>query len=97
TMEQRLLRIIMNPAMILVWVLGLTLIAIDPGLLKQGWLHLKLLLVLILTGLHMACSRWRRDLAVGKNRHSSRFYRMMNEIPTLAVLIIVVLVIVRPF
>jgi len=97
TMERRLLRIIINPAMIMVWVLGISMIAIDPSLLKQGWLHGKILLVLILSGLHGAMSKWRRDFANGTNRRSARFYRLMNEVPTVCVLIIVVLVILKPF
>ena len=97
TMERRLLRIIMNPAMIMVWVLGLSMIVMDPGLLKQGWLHAKFLLVLVLSGLHGAMSKWRRNFANGTNRRSARFYRLMNEVPTVCVLIIVVLVILKPF
>lgn len=97
TMERRLLRIIINPAMIMVWVLGLSMIVMDPSLLKQGWLHAKILLVLILSGLHGALSKWRRDFANGTNRRSARFYRLMNEVPTICVLIIVILVILRPF
>ena len=97
TMERRLLRIIINPAMIMVWVLGLSMIAMDPSLLKQGWLHGKILLVLILSGLHGAMSKWRRDFANGTNRRSARFYRLMNEVPTICVLIIVILVILKPF
>ncbi len=93
TMERRLLRIIINPAMIMVWVLGLSMIAMDPSLLKQGWLHGKILLVLILSGLHGAMSKWRRDFANGTNRRSAKFYRLMNEVPTICVLIIVILVI----
>lgn len=97
TMERRLLRIIINPAMIMVWVLGLSMIAMDPSLLKQGWLHGKILLVLILSGLHGAMSKWRRDFANGTNRRSAKFYRLMNEVPTICVLIIVILVILKPF
>jgi len=97
TMERRLLRIIINPAMIMVWVLGLSMIFLDPSLLKQGWLHAKILLVLILSGLHGMLSKWRRDFANGVNKHSARFYRLMNEVPTVCALIIVVLVILKPF
>lgn len=97
TMERRLLRIIINPAMIMVWILGLSMIVMDPSLLKQGWLHAKILLVLILSGLHGMLSKWRRDFTNGTNKHSARFYRLMNEVPTICVLIIVILVIVKPF
>lgn len=97
TMERRLLRIIINPAMIMVWVLGLSMIAMDPSLLKQGWLHGKILLVLILSGLHGALSKWRRDFANGTNKRSARFYRLMNEVPTVCALVIVILVILKPF
>ncbi len=94
--ERRLMRIILNPAMIATWLLGLTLLS-NIGLAGHGWLHLKLLLVLLLSGYHGAMSKWRRQLADGSNRRSSRFFRMANEVPTLATIPIVILAIVQPF
>jgi putative membrane protein len=95
--EQRLLRIIMNPTMILAWILGLWL-AIDRGYFTdQGWLHAKLLLVLVLTALHMACARWRKAFVAGTNSRSSRFFRLVNEIPSAGIILIVFLVEFKPF
>lgn len=94
--ELRLMRIILNPAMIGTWVLGLLLVA-NIGLAGQGWLHVKLLLVLGLSGYHGMLSRWRKDLATGVKRRSSRFYRLANEVPTLATIPVVILAIVKPF
>ncbi|MEA1677579.1 protoporphyrinogen oxidase HemJ [Nitrospirillum sp. BR 11163] len=97
-MERRLLRVIMNPAMILAWACGLAMITLDPGLLKgAGWLHAKLSLVVLMTAMHMAMARWRRAFAEDRNTKSARFFRMANEVPTLLMILIVILVIVRPF
>lgn len=94
--EKRLLRIIVNPAMILTWLLGVHL-AFAGNWWSAGWLHAKLALVVGLTVLHIVLSRWRKAFARGENTRSSRFYRMVNEIPTLATVAIVILVIVQPF
>jgi protoporphyrinogen IX oxidase len=98
-MERRLLRAIMNPAMIATWVLGLALLA-TPGIVDlrtDGWIHVKLAAVLVLTGFHHWLARRRKDFADDANRMSPRRYRMLNELPTLALIVIVVMVIVRPF
>jgi protoporphyrinogen IX oxidase len=95
-MESRLLRIIMNPAMIIVWITGLTL-AISGGWFKSGWLHGKLLLVISLSAAHMYFARQRRLLAEGRAEKSAGFYRALNEAPTLLMIGIVILVIVKPF
>ena len=96
-MERRLLRAIMNPAMIATWLLGLTLILLEPGWLQQGWLHAKLALVLGLTAAHMLMAGWRRAFAEDRNTRPTRFYRIANEVPTFLLLAIVVLVTVKPF
>jgi putative membrane protein len=96
-MEAKLLRIIMNPAMIVTWLCGLGMIAMNPALLSQGWLHVKLVLVVLLTVIHAIMARWRRAFADDRNTHTHRFYRMINEAPTLAMIVIVIMVIVRPF
>lgn len=93
--ERKLLRIIINPAMIASWVFGLSLISIIG--FDHGWLHIKLLLVVGLSALHGLLSRWRKDFAEGRNGKSSKFFRLINEIPTLATIAIVILVIVKPF
>ena len=95
-MERRLLRAIINPAMVATWVLGLWL-TFDGGFLKAGWLHGKLVLVLILSGIHGFLSRAVRDFAADRNARSQRFYRIINEIPTVLMIGIVILVIVKPF
>ncbi len=97
-MEARLLRIIMNPAMIAVWVFGLLMLFSNLAILQgQGWMHGKLLLVVILTGFHMMLARWRRLIAAGKNPHGARFYRLVNEVPTVILILTVILAIVKPF
>ncbi len=95
-MERRLLRAIMTPAMLASWSFGLILVA-GSGALDTGWLPLKLTLVLVLTALHGFMSRWRRDFAADRNRRSARFYRIANEAPTVLMIAIVVLAVVRPF
>ena len=93
--ERRLMRIIINPAMILAWLLGLAL-AFDLGW-QGGWLHAKVAIVLLLSAYHGFLSRWRKEFAAGNNPRTTKFYRVINELPTLAVVVIVILVIVKPF
>jgi protoporphyrinogen IX oxidase len=95
-MERRLLVAITNPAMIVAWVTGLWL-AWTAGYFRDGWLHGKLLLVVLLSGVHGMLSRYVRDFAADRNRRSHKFYRVINEIPTLLMIGIVILVIVKPF
>ena len=95
-MERRLLRAIINPAMIVTWVLGLWL-AWEGGFFKSGWLHGKLLLVLILSGVHGLFARWVRHFGLDRNSHSSKFYRIINEVPTILLVGIVILAVVEPF
>jgi putative membrane protein len=95
-MERRLLKAIMNPAMILTWLLGLWLIW-DGGFLSAGWLHLKVFLVVLLSGMHGFFARWVRDFAADRNPRSEKFYRIVNELPTLLLIGIVILVVLKPF
>jgi protoporphyrinogen IX oxidase len=95
TMERRLLNAIMTPAAIVVWATGLTL-AISGGFFADGWFHAKLTLVVLMTVLHGFLFFWKRDFFHDHNRHSSRFYRFANEVPTLLMIGIVILVIVKP-
>ena len=94
-MERRLLRAIMNPAMVAVWVFGGAMLWVQNW--SQGWLHAKLALIMVLTWLHHAMAGWRKDFAAGHNRHSAKFYRIINETPTAIMVGIVILVIVKPF
>jgi len=96
SMERRLLNAIINPAMIATWGLGLWL-AWTGGWLTAGWLHAKLALVLILSGVHGLFARWVKDFAADRSRHSAAFYRIVNEVPTLLMIGIVILAIVKPF
>ena len=96
-MERRLLRFIMNPALIAVWALGIALASMNPALLSGGWLHVKLLCVTGLTALHMVFAIWRKQLEAGRNVHSPRFYKIVNEVPTVLMIVAVIMVIVKPF
>ena len=97
-MERRLLRLIVNPAMVAAWLFGVLLL-FTPGVVDwgQGWIWVKLALVLAMSALHGLLARWRRLFAAEANPHGARFYRLVNEIPTLLMIAIVILVIVKPF
>ena len=96
-MERRLMKAIINPAMIAALVFGLLLLLAQPDLMRQGWLHAKLALVLGLFAIHGMMSRWLKAFAADRNRKSAKFFRVVNEIPTVLMIGIVILVIVRPF
>jgi putative membrane protein len=95
-MERRLLRAIINPAMIVAWVFGLWLVW-NGGWLSAGWFHVKLAAVIVLSGLHGYFSSAVRAFGEDRNKKSSKYWRLMNEIPTLLLIVIVVMVIVKPF
>jgi putative membrane protein len=97
-MEYKLFKVIMNPAMIATWCFGLLLVA-TPGVVDwhAGWWHVKLAMVILMSGFHGASSKWRRDFMEDRNRKSQRFYRMANEVPTVLMIVIVIMVIVKPF
>ena len=95
-MERRLLKGIINPAMIVTWVLGLYL-AWSAFAFKGGWLHAKILLVLVLSAIHGMLSKHVRNFANDRNEKSSRYFRILNEVPAILMLGIVILVIVKPF
>jgi putative membrane protein len=95
-MERRLLKAIINPAMGATWILGLVLIW-QGGWITSGWLHAKILLVLIMSGVHGMLARFVRDFAEDRNTWPAKFYRMINEVPTVLMIGIVILVIVKPF
>lgn len=98
TMERLLLRAIMNPAMIATWLLGILLV-LTPGAISwtSGWWHVKLLSVLVMTGFHMHLAKARREFAEEKRLRNQRYWRIMNEVPTLLMVVIVIMVIVKPF
>jgi protoporphyrinogen IX oxidase len=97
-MERRLQRGIMTPAMIATWSFGFAL-AVTPGVVNwgMGWIWVKLALVAALTVFHVTLTRWRALFSADRNRHSTRFFRAVNELPTLALIAVVVLVVVKPF
>jgi protoporphyrinogen IX oxidase len=100
-MERRLLRAIINPAMVATWVFGLWLAWLGPdsryGWFASGWLWAKIILVLGLSAVHGLLARWRKDFAQDRNRHSHQFYRIINEVPTVLMILIVLLVVLKPF
>jgi putative membrane protein len=96
TMERRLLKAIINPAMTAAWILGLWL-AWDAGLFRQGWLHAKLVLVIAMSALHGHFSAAVRAFAEDRNTRSARYWRVVNEVPTVLMVGIVILVILKPF
>jgi putative membrane protein len=95
-MERKLLKGIINPAMILVWLLGLTL-AWLTGAWEQHWLQIKFVLVLAMSGIHGFLAARQGDFAMDRNRFSERFYRIINEAPAVLMIFIVILAVVKPF
>ncbi len=96
-MERRLLKAIMTPAMIVSWVLGLYLAFAYVGFKGNVWLHVKFLLVIGLSASHGFQALWVRDFAEDRNTRPQRFYRIANEVPTLLMIAIVILAVVKPF
>lgn len=96
-MERRLLRAIMNPAMIVVFLLGGLLVSV-PGVVdwSSWWIYAKLALVAALAALHGFFALWRKDFAEDRNRRPARFFRIANEIPTVLMIAIVILVVIKP-
>jgi putative membrane protein len=95
-MERRLLKAIINPAMIVTWLAGLYL-AWSGHWFSAPWLHAKLLLVVLLSAVHGFFSRCVKDFAADHNTRSQKFYRIINEVPTILMIAIVILVVVKPF
>src|SRR5579863_10161592 len=100
-MERRLLRAIINPAMIATWILGLSLAWMGPdsryGWFASGWLQAKFALVLILSAMHGLFAHWVKAFGADSNDHSQKFYRIINEVPTILMIGIVILAVVKPF
>ena len=95
-MERRLLWAIINPAMIATWVLGLWLVWASEAW-RAGWFQAKFVLVLLLSAVHGLLARWVRAFAADRNPHAGKFYRVVNELPTVLMIGIVILAIVKPF
>jgi len=98
TMERRLLKLIANPAGIASWLFGVTLV-LTPGVVdwSSGWWHLKILGVLVITGSHHGMMKWRREFLLDQSRRPQKFFRIWNEVPTVAMILVVFMVIGRPF
>lgn len=96
-MEYRLLKYIMNPAIIAVFMLGILLTFINGFSTLGGWFHLKLVLVLMLAGMHGMLSRHRKNFASNNNNKSANYFRVINEIPPALMVMIVILAVVKPF
>lgn len=94
--ERRLMKIILNPSMILVWVLGL-LLAYRSGAFQDGWFHAKFLIVLLLSGYHGWMAGYAKKLARGERSLDGKKLRLLNEVPGVAAAIIVILVVIKPF
>ncbi len=96
-MERKLLRIIMNPAMIATYIFGFMLTYIYGMQALGGWFHVKFTVVILLSMMHGIFAKWRRNFAEGKNTKSEKFYRVINEVPVIFMIIAVIMVIVKPF
>ena len=97
-MEYRLLKIIINPAMIVTWIMGI-LLAFTPGVIyfSDFWFYVKFALVLILSGVHGKFSKHVKEFKADKNTKSASYFRKINEVPTVLMILIVALVVIRPF
>lgn len=96
-MERRLLRIIINPAMLAAFLFGGLMLTANPALLQAGWIHVKLTLVFLMTACHGLFARWRKTFLRDENTRSAKFYRIWNEVPTLMMIVIVILAVMKPF
>ena len=95
-MERRLLKAIMNPAMIASYIFGLWMLHLNPALLQEPWMIIKLIAVLIMTYAHMKFAKMHRMLEQGEGR-ADRYYRIWNEVPTLLMILIIIMAVVEPF
>lgn len=96
-MERKLLKIIMNPAMIAAWFFGILMLLAVPSLLEEGWMHVKLTGVLLMSGVHGVLSKHVRLFQNDSREKSAKFYRIVNEIPTILMIIIIIMAVVQPF
>jgi len=97
TMEKKLYFYIMTPAMILTWIFGLILISsLGPEFFSATWIKLKLLLVILLTSYHFYLSKFLNDFKMDRNTKSSKFFRIINEVPTILLILIVFIIVFKP-
>lgn len=96
-MERRLLKAIMNPAMIATFGFGIWMLYLNPSLLLEVWMHVKIVCVLAMAGCHGVFGRIRRQLENDQTPYSSKAYRIWNEVPTVLLIVIVIMAVVEPF
>lgn len=96
-MERRLLRGIINPAMMATVLFGVLMIAANPAIMQGGWIHVKLSLVFLLVICHVLFARWRKVFFRDENKRTAKFYKVWNEVPTVLMFVIVILAVVKPF
>ncbi|MDB2325344.1 protoporphyrinogen oxidase HemJ [Alphaproteobacteria bacterium] len=96
-MERRLLKAIMNPAMIASFIFGIWMLVLNPALFSEGWMHAKFLLVLLMAGCHGKFSKMRRLLENDEKPLTTKSYRIWNEVPTVLMIGIIVMAVVKPF
>ena len=96
-MERRLMNVIMNPAMISTWIFGILIVLAYDGVLNYGWFHVKITAVILMSALHGMLSKWRKNFEIDDNQKSAKFFRIINEVPTVLMIIIVIMVVVKPF
>ncbi|MBL4803741.1 MAG: protoporphyrinogen oxidase HemJ [Alphaproteobacteria bacterium] len=96
-MEYRLLKYIMNPAMIAAWIFGLLMLYGNPGLLSEPWMHAKLLFVVLMSGVHGVLAKTVKRFAKDENTKSAKYFRILNEVPTLLMIGIVIFAVAQPF
>lgn len=97
TMELKLMKVIMTPAMLVTWITGILLIGAAVDLGSEQWIILKVLMVLAMTAFHGMCGKWRKEFLAGTSVRTGKFFRLMNEVPTVLMMIIVGLVVFKPF
>ena len=96
-MERRLLRLIINPAMVASWVFGLSMLAASGDVLwSQPWMVIKLVCVVFMSIAHGEMAKWRKDFEADRNTRPQKFYRIANEVPTILMIVIIIMVIVQP-
>ncbi len=96
-MEKKLLRLIINPAMGATFLFGILMLLANPALLQEPWMHMKLMSVILLSGLHGFFAKTVKIFARDENTRPAKFYRIINEIPALFMVVIIIMVVVRPF
>lgn len=96
-MEKKLIRIIMNPAMILAWICGGLMLYANTTLFEQPWMHIKLTAIVLMTVMHHVYSMSRKKFEKDENTRSQKFFRVINEIPAVLMIVIVIMVLVKPF